>query len=157
VSSNRKARRLTSEPFVMLEYRVLDCPAYRKLKPSSKIVYHQLRRFAGIGTHLENVNQPFKSSYTILKKHTGFALSTIAAALRQLENIGFLNRIDRGGKSAQGNHCGVWKLSDRFLKFGCSDELPGKLRKEKHPGCFGHKTEEKNKAEKQLKLVKASS
>lgn len=92
---------------VRIYWAVLDSPAWRVLSHADVRVYLAMRRKLG-----KVNNGDISASLTDLK-HAGItSSSTLAAALRRLELLGFIEKTRQGGIAGGGKVCSLYRFTD---------------------------------------------
>ncbi len=90
---NRKGRNVGTQPFVMLQDWIFDCPAYRGLKPGPRaLLWEFIRRFNGFNNGRIGFGaRDMSDSINVSDRQT------IANYVRELEARGFIRARKRGG------------------------------------------------------------
>ncbi len=103
----KRHRRPKSPPFVMLPWRLIDSPAWKELSNGSRVALIHLMR---------QVRSANPGEITLLHRHMAEIMKreTYARAIRQLEEMGFVDRIQIGGLYRKKN---IFKLSDRWKEY----------------------------------------
>jgi hypothetical protein len=112
---DKKGRSRGQARFVMLEHWLLDCEAYRSLKPIPRAVYTELRRrFNGLN------NGQIIASVRDLAEACKCSKDGVQDALKDLEKKGFIKAASRGSFHYKKRHAPTWILTDQSLR----DALP---------------------------------
>ncbi len=107
---------------------LLYTAAFKALSGSAFKLYCVLRAKT-YGTLPGACDEDIKLPYSILVKDTGLSIQTVSSGLIELENMGFIELIDRGGLRSGGKHTSVYKLSMRFRDYGSDKFQPGNMKK----------------------------
>jgi len=92
---------------VRIYWAVLDSPAWRVLSHADVRVYLAMRRRLG-----KTNNGDISAALSDLK-HAGISSSsTLAAALRRLETLGFIDKTRQGGIANGGKVCSLYRFTD---------------------------------------------
>jgi predicted transcriptional regulator len=92
---------------VRLYWAILDSPAWRLLTHADVRIYLALRRKLG-RTNNGDINATLGEM-----KHAGItSSSTLAAALRRLEALGFIEKTRQGGIANGGKLCSLYRFTD---------------------------------------------
>lgn len=92
---------------IRLYWSILDSPAWRVLSHADVRVYLALRRKLG-RTNNGDINATLAEM-----KHAGISSSsTLAAALRRLELLGFIDKTRQGGIANGGKLCSLYRFTD---------------------------------------------
>ena len=96
----------------MLEKSLIETTAYRSLSGAALKVYIQFRK-KSFGS-IYSSNKVFQHSYTALSNDTGLQRSTISSALKELQNKGFVEVVERGGLRAFNKSTNTYRLLTSF-------------------------------------------
>jgi len=123
-SWSRKRRKLKGNklpPFVPLTWQVLNSAAYKALPHSAgKALPYFLGKVKLPYRDPRKNSTAFAFSYTEAKKY-GFANATFHRVICELMSKGFIDPVDRGGLRGGGLSNSLFKLSDRWMKYGTQD------------------------------------
>jgi hypothetical protein len=114
-------------PFVALTWDLLNSPAYKALTPSSakalpyflgkvKVQYRDPERYE----KLFNFSYPEAASY-------GFSSATFSRVRKELEKIGFIERVEQGGLKGKGTGYSKYRLSDKWESYGKAKPVQSKI------------------------------
>lgn len=107
----RKSKKDRYDPFVKLDYEMLDSAAWKKLSDSSIWCYIELKKsFSIIKDGSYHLTLPYRKH---LYHH---ATETISKSLKELLNFGFIDVIQRGGLFKKPS---IYRLSDRWKQISC--------------------------------------
>jgi hypothetical protein len=112
MASKRKDNRLP--PFVALTWQLLNSIAYKKLPPSAaKALPYFLGKIKYTFRDPEKYSTEFTFSYPEGLR-LGFAHSTFAKIIRDLEAFGFIDWVVQGGMRGKGKGYNRFKLTQRW-------------------------------------------
>lgn len=124
---DNKGRSKTEEKFVMLQHYLLKSDAYRSMKPLPRAVYTELkRRYNG-----RNNGEIFCSIRELVAE-LHCSKDGASAALRELEDKGFIRCARRGSFHYKVKHASLWVLTEERLgeEFPTKDFMRWKPQKE---------------------------
>ena len=108
-------------PFVALPWALLNHAAWHELPPSAgKALPYFLGKVKTKFNDSARYATEFSFSYTEGKRY-GFALATFGRIIRDLVRSGFLDPVDRGGLRSDGKSYNLFRLSQRWEKYGTAD------------------------------------
>jgi len=108
---SKKGKNHIGEGFVALTWSVLNSAAYQNLTPSSaKLLPYFLGKVKKPERNLDRYKERFSFSYPEAVK-LGFSKSTFAKVLRELEEAGFITRVEKGGLRGEGKGYNKFVLS----------------------------------------------
>ncbi len=143
-----------SLPFVMVEKWIMNTSAWKELKGSSVKLYLFLRSktCGDVDTAKTKI---FEMPYSIMEKEAGLARSTIRNSLIQLENMGFIDLITKGGLRSGGLSCNEYAMSKRFINYKKDNFEKGEMKKEKGVFGWGFGAGWKKKQKASMKIISA--
>ena len=101
-------------PFVPLTWDLLNSPAYKKLTPSSaKALPYFLGKVKLHHANRHKYSLTFNFSYDEAES-LGFSNATFSRIRKELEEIGFIERIEKGGLDGKKKICSTYRLSQRW-------------------------------------------
>lgn len=108
-------------PFVALPWDLLNSKAYKDLPPSAgKALPYFLGRVKLPFNAPERYTFDFSFSYTEADKY-GFANGTHHRNISELIEKGFIDSVYKGGKRSFGMSSSLFRLSERWKKYGSAD------------------------------------
>ena len=108
-------------PFVALPWTLLNHAAWRELPPSAgKALPFFLGKIKTGYYDPARYTTEFSFSYSEGKRY-GFALATFGRIIEELIRAGFLDPVDRGGLRSDGKSYNLFRLSQRWGKYGTAD------------------------------------
>jgi hypothetical protein len=115
----RKAKeRIGGGGFVPVTYEMIASKAYRELHGTSLkalILCHRK-----IKTHVDRHNHNFSFTYPEASKQ-GIGSASFYRAMRQLQMLGFIDCVVKGGMRFEQKHCSQYRLSQRWKKYGTAN------------------------------------
>lgn len=106
--------------FVPITYEMINSRAYKELSGSSlRTLILCLRK---VKTHdkVDRFKYHFAFTYPEAKKE-GLGDASFCRGLQQLQRVGFIDCVIRGGLRCDGKACSQYKLSQRWKKYGTPD------------------------------------
>src|ERR1700690_1428522 len=108
-------------PFVPLLWDVLNSEAYKSITyAAAKALPYFLGKFKGSYSDPQRYLFAFQFSYSEGKRY-GFASATFSKVIQELVRKGFIDPVDKGGLRSDGKSCNLFRLSQRWLKYGKND------------------------------------
>ena len=108
--TNAKGRRRAAPPFIMLQWWIFDCPAYRTMKPGPRsLLWELVRRYNGSNNGSIGLGQREAASALGIKR-----ADTVAGYFAELEQRGFIAATRRGGfnmKDPSARRATEWRLT----------------------------------------------
>ncbi len=121
---NRKKASNSLPPFVPMTWELLNSRAYKELKPSApKALPYFLGKFKGGYRDPQRYLAEFPFSYSEGCAY-GFSPATFSVIIQELVSKGFIDPVDRGGLRSDGKSYNLFKLSERWEKFGTCEFKP---------------------------------
>jgi hypothetical protein len=118
---SRKQKHHIPGRYVAMTYHLLESPAYRALKyPSAKLLPLIYKEAADQLKTIYGTAVFWSGDFTFTYSHAGahgIAKATFSDVLSDLVGLGFLDCVRRGTMKKQTT---VWRLSQRYQKFGTS-------------------------------------
>ena len=106
MSNTARTGRRRTPPFVMLDHRILDSPAWCSLGGSAvKLLMLMARRYNG-----SNNGQMFLGEREAAES-IGLSRNTVAAAFAELEKAGFIVAVERGHFHVKARIATRWRLT----------------------------------------------
>jgi hypothetical protein len=104
----------------MTPFEMLNSRAYRALSHAAgKALPLFLAKVKIPYTHLQRYSEPFRFPYSEAMKY-GFSRRTFWRIIVELMDRGFIDPVAKGGLKSCGKGCNVFKLSQRWMKYGTS-------------------------------------
>ena len=114
-------------PFVPLTWDLLNSPAYKELTPSSaKALPYFLGKVKLGFNDPEKYEKYFNFPYPEAEK-LGFSTATFSRIRKELEEKGFIERVERGGLRGKGEGYSKYTLSKKWELYG--KETPAPMKK----------------------------
>ncbi len=129
MGKSKDPKRRTNERVLLIEKdSLLYGHAFKALTGSAYKLYSILRAKT-YGTLPGACGEDIKLPYSILVKDTGLSIQTVSSCLIELENMGFIDLIERGGLKSGAKSCSIYRLSMRFRDYGTDKFKPGEMKK----------------------------
>jgi hypothetical protein len=106
--------------FVPFTYEMMDSKAFRELTGAAlKALIFCMRK---VKTHhpIDRFRLHFSLTYAEAKKQ-GLTDSTFRRGIKQLQELGFIDCVMKGGMRFQGKACSLYRLSQRWKDYGTSN------------------------------------
>jgi len=111
-------------PFVPLIWKILNSQAYKDLPPSTaKALPYFLGKYKGGYNDPQRYLGEFSFSYKEGKRY-GFAAATFSKVIQALVRFGFIDPVDKGGLRGDCKSYNLFKLSERWEKYGTPNFEP---------------------------------
>ena len=124
----RQDRKSKQAPFVSTPWDVLNATAYKEIPPSAaKALPYFLGRPKVPFSDRQYLQTTFPFSYREAES-LGFAFATWSNILRDLVWYGFIEPVSKGGLRGNGKTCALFRLSDRWKRYGQKDFVPVNLK-----------------------------
>lgn len=104
-------------PFAAITNEEMLSKAYTDLKPSAAKAYPHFKRMNGIRLKKDGYDGTFNFTYSEAEK-LGFARRTFSEIIQDLNDKGFINIVEQGGKRGCGLSNSKYKLSERWRDYG---------------------------------------
>ncbi len=103
--------------FIVVTFEMMNSNAYKKLTGSALKVFHLCQRKVKERRRVERFKVIFSLTYTEAKKE-GLWHSAFNRGMNQLQEVGFIDCIEKGGMRFQGKACSYYRLSKRWKDYG---------------------------------------
>ena len=121
MGKNKGNKKKHLPPFVPITYEIMDSKAYKSLRPSAaKALPYFFRKVKIHYNKPERHLADFTFSYQEAKK-CGFANGTFHRVICDLIEKGFIDPKDKGGLRGDCKSYNVFRLSERWKKYGSTD------------------------------------
>ena len=109
-----------SKGFVAITYEMMDSKAHRELTESGLKTLILCMRKVKIRNPLDRFKFQFPFTYPEAKKQ-GIGDASFCRDIKQLQRLGFLDIVVKGGKRGESKCCTYYRLSQRWKKYGTSE------------------------------------
>lgn len=106
-----------SKGFIAITYEMMDSKAFRELTESGIKALILFMRKVKIRNPIDRFKFQFPFTYPEAKKQ-GICDASFCRGIKQLQRLGFLDIVIKGGKRGESKDCTYYRLSQRWKKYG---------------------------------------
>jgi len=117
----KKGTKYKHPPFVAITWDMLNSKAYEEVTYSAaKALPYFLGKCKRHFYDPQRYRLEFSFPYSEGERY-GFSPSTFSKVIQELVRRGFIDPVDKGGLKSDGKSCNLFRLSNRWLKYGTKD------------------------------------